>query len=82
MRKIKSLAVCVVMGLLTLIVIGQTKQQVNPDPRGDLLERRVQGADVEYYTTHEAFTASLNRAGVPGGMARVVNCEKDMPKQE
>lgn len=79
--KSKSLKVCIIVGLLTLSVLGQTRQETKNLLPDDILERPVPGNDLEYYATTDAFYASLGRARVAGGMVKIVSCEEDKFKQ-
>src|ERR1044071_8844039 len=77
----KSLAMCIIIGILVLSVFGQTSQTGSPSLSDAPLDRTVNGIDLEYSTTPDAFYASLGRTKVAGGMVKVVNCEGDTFKQ-
>ena len=81
MNRLTSLAVSIVVGVLTLSVLGQT-QKTTLSSRADTLEREVQGGALGYYATTNAFVLSLNRVNAPGGMVRTLKCEMDTFEQE
>ena len=80
MKQEAAVAVSIAIGMLTLSVLAQTKQ-VTLSPGEEVLERQVQGSEVELYTTPGACVLSLRRAGVAGGVAKLNNCETDKPLQ-
>ncbi len=77
----KKLRVCVVIGLLALAATGQTSRVEKPPLTDDFLDRQVEGDELEYETTSDAFQSMLLRTRVPGGMVRTIDCFDDTLKQ-
>ncbi|MEK6406177.1 MAG: hypothetical protein AABN34_04360 [Acidobacteriota bacterium] len=77
MRNLKSLTICVVIGLV-IAVSAQTTQIAKPSAH-EMLERSLPGNEVDYFTTTDAFHMSLG--GMAGGSARVLDCDGDYFKQ-
>lgn len=75
------LLVFILGGLLTPPVSVQAKQRKGPLSNNDLLQRRVQGDEVKYLLTTDAFHSSLGQVRVAGGMVKIINCGKDSFKQ-
>lgn len=81
MNKMNSLTMCIGVGILVIVASGQTRRVATPSMPDDFLERQVQGRDLEYFTTTDAFYASLDRTRSAGGRVRIVNCEDDTFKR-
>jgi len=73
------LVACIFAGLLVVSPNGQTKQK--DQLRDNVLRRPVRGDELKHLSTPDAFYSSLNRAGAPGGMVRILNCRTDNFKQ-
>jgi hypothetical protein len=79
MKNFKSFTICAVV-VLAMIASGQTPRIVKPSA-DEMLERRLPGNEVEYFTTRDAFSMGLSGVGMAGGGARVLGCEGDYFKQ-
>lgn len=79
MRNLKSLTICVVIGLV-IAVSGQTTQIAKPSA-DQMLERSLAGNEVDYFSTTDAFHKSLGRIGMAGGSVRILDCNGDYFKQ-
>jgi hypothetical protein len=58
-------------------MFAQVGQQSVNSGVDNILARRVEGADVEYISTLQAFSKALFQAGAPGGIVRTSGCEGD-----
>jgi hypothetical protein len=80
-ERMKTVATYIFVATLVLGAPGQTRQVRRPSLADDVLERQMQGSDLEYFTTTDAFYSSLGRTRSAGGMVRFVNCEDDKFKR-
>lgn len=79
MRNMKSLTICVVIGLV-IAVSGQTTQ-IAKSYVDQMLERSLPGNEVDYFATTDAFHMSLGDVGMAGGSVRILDCNGDYFKQ-
>jgi hypothetical protein len=77
MRKACAILGFLLFGLLAPRMFGQIGQQPGASGSNDVLARHVEGADLEYASTTQAFSKALFQAGAPGGIARTSGCEWD-----
>jgi hypothetical protein len=77
MKKAFVLLGCLLVGLLGTAICGQGRQQSASTTETDVLVRRVEGLDLEYVTTSQAFSKALYHSGTPGGIVKISNCQND-----
>jgi hypothetical protein len=81
MGRLNSFAVFLMIVPLLLVVMGQTNQVKKPISSEDILARQVPGNDLEYLTTVDAVSLTLNYAGAAGGIIRIGSCTEETIKQ-
>jgi hypothetical protein len=75
MKRTNNLIAAIVIGILVPSIFGQNDQDVKSDSlREILIEHRVVKSDLEHRTVTNAFSGSLSRAKVPGGIVTVSSC--------
>lgn len=77
MSKAPSILSFLLVGLLTPMIFCQSGQQAGSSGSNDILARQVEGADLEYASTTQAFSKGLSQAGAPGGIIRTSGCGGD-----
>lgn len=77
MKKFKRLTHTIAL-LLTISVLYTVAQNSRGAMSDDILSRRVEGIDLENTTLINATTRTLRRADLPGGIAIVESCSRDI----
>lgn len=77
MGKASAILGFLLLGLLAPAMFGQIGQQPGASGSNDVLARHVEGADLEYASTLQAFSKALFQARAPGGIVRTSGCERD-----
>jgi hypothetical protein len=73
-----SLAGFALLCLLGPMPLLQARQQIGVTQDNNILEHHVDGVDLEYISTVQAFSKALLQASVPGGIVRMSSCAGDV----
>lgn len=75
MRKAAVLRSLLLLGLIMSLPFGVIGQQTGSSADNNVLARHVDGADLEYVSTLQAFSQALIQTGTAGGIVRTSGCK-------
>lgn len=82
MRKAKIILIAsITLGTLPQLLLGYVGQIKQPSQSSNVLDRSVQGNDLEYVTTTGAFFRAVNYTRVPGGIVKIDACREEAVSQ-